>query len=56
MFDLLALAYQADITRVSTLMYARDLSPATYPASGIRDGFHGVAPRQRCASGWTRSR
>ena len=40
MFDLQVLAYQAGITRISTMMFARDLSPATYPASGIRDGFH----------------
>ncbi len=40
MFDLQALAYQAEITRISTMMYARDTSGATYPGSGIRDGFH----------------
>ena len=41
MFDLLALAYQSETTRVSTLMYAKDLSPASYPNSGNRGGFHG---------------
>jgi hypothetical protein len=41
MFDLQALAYKAEITRVSTLMYARDTSGATHPGSGVRDGFHG---------------
>ena len=40
MYDLQVLAYQTDITRVSTLMYARDLSGASYPGSGVRDGFH----------------
>ena len=40
MFDLQVLAYQAEITRVSTMMYARDTSGATYPGSGVRDGFH----------------
>jgi hypothetical protein len=40
MFDLQALAYRADITRISTMMYARDTSGATYPGSGVRDGFH----------------
>jgi len=40
MFDLQVLAYQAEITRISTMMYARDTSGATYPASGTRDGFH----------------
>ncbi len=43
MFDLLALAWQSETTRVSTLMYAKDLSPATYPASGNRGGFHGAS-------------
>ena len=32
-FDLLALAFQADITRVGTLLFARDLTGRTYPAS-----------------------
>jgi len=40
MYDLLALAWRAEITRISTLMYARDTSGATYPVSGVRDGFH----------------
>src|SRR5262252_10009262 len=43
MFDLLALAYQSETTRVGTLMYAKDLSPASYPASGNRGGFHGAS-------------
>jgi len=43
MFDLQALAYRADITRIMTLMFARDTSGATYPASGNRDGFHGAS-------------
>jgi hypothetical protein len=40
MYDLQVLAYQAEITRISTMMYARDTSGAVYPASGVRDGFH----------------
>jgi hypothetical protein len=43
MYDLLALAYQSEMTRVATLMYAKDLSPASYPASGNRGGFHGAS-------------
>jgi len=43
MFDLQVLAYRADITRVSTMMYARDLSGATYPGSGVRDAFHNAS-------------
>ena len=40
MFDLQAIAFQANITRVSTMMYARDTSGAVYPQSGVREGFH----------------
>ena len=43
MFDLQALAYRAEITRIMTLMYARDTSGATYINSGNRDGFHGAS-------------
>ena len=39
-FDLQALAFQADITRVSTLLYARDLTARVYPESGTNTGFH----------------
>ena len=40
MFDLEVLAFRAEVTRVATLMFARDTSLAVYPASGIRDAFH----------------
>lgn len=40
-FDLLALAWQADITRVATILYARDLTGRVYPASGTTLSFHG---------------
>ena len=40
MFDLQVLAWQADITRVSTMLMAKELSNAVYPKSGIRDAFH----------------
>jgi len=40
MFDLQVLAFRAEITRVATLMYARDTSGAVYAPSGVRDGFH----------------
>ncbi|PWU09322.1 MAG: hypothetical protein C5B51_06460 [Terriglobia bacterium] len=40
MFDLQVLAFKAEITRVATMMYARDTSGAVYPSSGVRDGFH----------------
>jgi hypothetical protein len=35
MYDLLAIAWQADITRYATLMYARDVSLRSYPESGV---------------------
>jgi hypothetical protein len=41
-FDLLALAFQADITRVGTMLFARDLTGRTYPESEAPTmGFHG---------------
>ena len=40
MFDLQVLAWQADITRITTLLMAKELSGAVYPKSGIRDAFH----------------
>jgi hypothetical protein len=40
MFDLQVLAFKADITRISTLMFARDTSTVVYPESGVRQGFH----------------
>jgi hypothetical protein len=40
-FDLLALAFQGDMTRVSTLLYARDLTGRVYPDSGTDISFHG---------------
>jgi hypothetical protein len=40
MYDLQVLAWQAEITRVSTFLMCKELSGATYPKSGVRDGFH----------------
>jgi hypothetical protein len=40
MFDLQALAFQADITRVATLVFSREASSHTYPELGIDDGHH----------------
>jgi hypothetical protein len=42
MFDLLALGFQADLTRVGTLLLARDLTGRRYPQSESPNmGFHG---------------
>ncbi len=43
LMDLQVLAFQAEITRVSTLMLARELSGATYPETLIRDPFHNLS-------------
>jgi hypothetical protein len=43
LMDLQVVAFQADITRVSTLMFARELSNATYPETSIRDPFHNLS-------------
>jgi len=40
MMDLLALAYQADLTRVSTFMIGREVSSRPYPEIGIPDSHH----------------
>lgn len=41
--DLAALAFQADVTRVVTLLGARDLTAQSYPESGADGGFHGLS-------------
>ena len=40
LWDLQVLAFRADITRVSTLMYAHDVSMRVYPESGVTSGNH----------------
>ncbi len=39
-FDLLALAFRADITRVGAVLFARDLTSRVYPESGTTISFH----------------
>ena len=43
MFDLQALAFQADLTRVFTLMLAREVSVRTYPNIGVPEQHHSVS-------------
>jgi hypothetical protein len=43
LFDLLALAFQADLTRVFTFMLAREVSQRTYPALGVGEPHHAVS-------------
>ena len=40
MSDLLVLAFQADVTRVATLIYAKEGSARAYPELGFGDGHH----------------
>jgi hypothetical protein len=43
MLDLVALAYQADITRVFTMIFARELSSRTFAHIGVADQHHAVS-------------
>ncbi|HEY1760237.1 MAG TPA: DUF1552 domain-containing protein [Bryobacteraceae bacterium] len=40
-FDLTALGFRNDTTRVATMLYARDLTGRNFPASGTNTSFHG---------------
>ena len=40
MFDLQALAFASDMTRVFSFKMGRDASSRVYPESGVEDGFH----------------
>jgi hypothetical protein len=46
MFDLMAIAFQADITRISTFMMAREVSYRTFPKIGISEAFHPASHHQ----------
>jgi hypothetical protein len=46
MYDLLALAYQTNVTRVVTFMVAREESNKTYPQVGVHDGHHATSHHQ----------
>ena len=43
MYDLLALAFQADVTRVGTFMLAREASTRTYNHIGVPDPHHAIS-------------
>jgi hypothetical protein len=44
--DLLALAYQTDLTRVSTFMLAKEVSGRAYPEIGVSDSHHPLSHHQ----------
>ena len=46
LFDLLAVSYQSDITRVFTFMMSRELSQRTYPQIGVTEQHHSVSHHQ----------
>jgi hypothetical protein len=46
MFDLQVLAYQCDVTRVTTFLLSREVSPRTYTEIGIPDPHHGLSHHQ----------
>ncbi len=43
MYDLLSLAFQADLTRVFTFMVGRELGGRPYPQIGVPDPHHGIS-------------
>lgn len=47
MFELIALAYQADLTRVASFMMAAEVSVQTYPHIDIPEAFHPLSHQQR---------
>ena len=49
MLDLMAISFQADITRISTFMMAREVSYRTFPMLGISEGFHPASHHQNNA-------
>jgi len=49
MYELMTLAYQADITRVITFMVSREVSNRTYPQVGVTDGHHAISHHQNRA-------
>jgi hypothetical protein len=46
MFELMALAYQADLTRVTSFMLAKEVSMRTYNNLGISEAFHPLSHHQ----------
>jgi hypothetical protein len=46
MFELIALAYQANVTRVASFMIAKEVSMRTYNNLGVSDAFHPLSHHQ----------
>ncbi|MGH8228296.1 MAG: DUF1552 domain-containing protein [Steroidobacteraceae bacterium] len=45
-FDMIALAFQANLTHIATMMMAAEVSQMTYPFIGVPDAFHPVSHHQ----------
>jgi hypothetical protein len=43
MFDLMALAFQGDVTRIATFVYANEGSTKSYPQIGVPEGHHDLS-------------
>ncbi len=43
MFDLMTLAFEADLTRVFSFKMSRDVSGRVFPESGVLEGFHNAS-------------
>jgi hypothetical protein len=50
MYDLIVLAYRANVTRVATFMVAREISNRTYPQVGVSDGHHAISHHSNLAA------
>jgi Protein of unknown function (DUF1552) len=46
MFDLMAVSYQSDVTRIVSFMMAREVSYRTFPMIGVNDPFHATSHHQ----------
>jgi hypothetical protein len=49
MYDLLIVAYRANVTRVSTYMVARETSNRAFPQIGVPDAWHEISHHQNVA-------
>src|SRR4029079_15347427 len=49
MYDLMVVAYQANLTRVITFMVSREVSNRTYPQVNVNDGHHAISHHQNRA-------
>ena len=47
MFDLMALAYETDLTRVTTFMMGREITGRTYSEIGVPDAHHPISHHQK---------